>query len=106
MTWERDLMLSRFHKNWNYNKALGITALQLRKLQEQWLAQIVRSLNRQGLNVLVEVFIVTCDDSSLQDVFRGILTNKYMVDSEVVDCDHFDHTWAEMIELNPFIQAM
>eukprot|EP00961_Rhodomonas_salina_P002447 34052-Rhodomonas_salina.2 len=72
--------------------------------QEQWLAQIVRSLNRQGLNALVEVFIVPGDDSSLQDVFWGILTNKYMV--EVADGDHFDHTWAEMIELNPFIQAM
>eukprot|EP00961_Rhodomonas_salina_P102573 1379552-Rhodomonas_salina.1 len=97
-------MLSHFHKNWNDNKALGITAPQLRKRQGQWLAQIVRSLNRQGLNVLVEVFIVPGDDSSLQDVFQGILTNKYMV--EVADCDHFDHTWAEMIELNPFIQAM
>eukprot|EP00961_Rhodomonas_salina_P115487 1554454-Rhodomonas_salina.1 len=80
MLWERDLMLSRFNKNWNDNKALGITTPQLRKRQEQWLAQIVRSLNRQGLNALVEVFIVAGNDSSLQDVFRGILTNKYMVE--------------------------
>eukprot|EP00961_Rhodomonas_salina_P194680 2628584-Rhodomonas_salina.1 len=25
---------------------------------------------------------------------------------EVADGDHFDHTWAELIELNLFIQAM
>eukprot|EP00961_Rhodomonas_salina_P278819 3766655-Rhodomonas_salina.1 len=90
-------MLSRFHKNWNDNKALGITAQQLRKRQEQWLAQIVRSLNQQGLNALVEMFIVAGNDSSIKDVFQGILTNKYMV--EVANGDHFDHTWAELIEL-------
>eukprot|EP00961_Rhodomonas_salina_P128826 1735728-Rhodomonas_salina.2 len=104
MTWEHDLMLSRFNKNWNDNKAQGITVPQLKKRQEQWLAQIMRSLNRQGLNALVETFIVPGDDSSVQDVFRGILTNKYMV--KVANGEHFEYTWAEQIELNPFIQAM
>eukprot|EP00961_Rhodomonas_salina_P057583 773709-Rhodomonas_salina.1 len=40
MVWEKEFLLSRLHKNWNDNKALGITAQQLKKRQEQWLAQI------------------------------------------------------------------
>eukprot|EP00961_Rhodomonas_salina_P107118 1442237-Rhodomonas_salina.1 len=62
MVWEKEFLLSLLHKNWNDNKALGITAPQLKKQQEQWLAQIVRSLNRQGINALVQMFIVKGDD--------------------------------------------
>eukprot|EP00961_Rhodomonas_salina_P295563 3935575-Rhodomonas_salina.1 len=104
MEWERELMLSRFSKNWNDATALGITAAQLKRRHQQWLGQSIRSINRQGINALVEMFIVKGDNSSLQDVFRGILTTRRM--QEVALGQHFDPEWAEKLERNPFIQAL
>eukprot|EP00961_Rhodomonas_salina_P058784 789501-Rhodomonas_salina.1 len=104
MVWELELMLSRFSKNWNDHAALGITEQQLKNYQSQWLVQIIRLINSQGLNTLVEMFIVKGDNSSLQDVFRGILTTKHM--QEVALGQHFNAEWAEKLERNPFIQAL
>jgi hypothetical protein len=109
MEWERQNMLQRFNKSYNDKKALGLpdTAAgdaALAKRHGQWIAQIMRTVARQGILALQKAFIREGDHSPSQDVFRSILCTSDMM--KVAQGLVFDAKWATEVWLHPLIQAL
>ncbi len=60
-------MLARYNTDSNIQANVGFSSVkQLKAQQEQWLGQILCTINSQGFNALVPCFIVESDTSTLQ----------------------------------------
>jgi hypothetical protein len=66
---------------------------------KEWMAQILHTINRQGINMPVDIFVVKGDNSQLQDIFVRILHSSRM--KQVSKGVLFDKVWGEQIQLNP-----
>jgi len=98
-------MLFRYNKNCDDKVKMGVAnKTELERRQQQFMAQIMRTIARQGINSLRKMFIEEKDHSPAQDVFRAILCTPYM--EKVSQGMLFSHEWADAVWLNPLVQAM